>query len=260
MTQEAAAGQCRISVRYWRALEAGGPAVGLDVVAKVIDGLDWSWHEVADQLDPDRRTQTGPHRQLERAWAGASARERELLEGVLRVAPEVGPAGSGDMLVLAQAAPGTSRTRLVRVALRSPGLGMDLQGRPVYWLGRAGAQESFDWARAVFEDDGNPSDIREGGLEILAYHDLPAAREYASELLDRTSVARAGIFDPDAVARLWTKCLTEIGRGPLSNMDSMALTGVLSTQLLHEAFVSNFSRAPVSADTSSLTEPTEVVA
>ncbi|AKU98113.1 Asparagine synthetase [Labilithrix luteola] len=67
------------------------------------------------------------------------------------------------------------------------------------------------------------------------------AREYARALLDPAAVARAGIFDPDAVTRLWTKCTAGAGQGPLSNADNMALTGVISTQLLHETFVARFA-------------------
>ncbi len=65
----------------------------------------------------------------------------------------------------------------------------------------------------------------------------PAARDYVSEALGRRAVERAGLFDPDAVERLWKKCRAQAEVGQLSNTDNMALTGVLSTQLLHEIFV-----------------------
>ncbi|MCL2725049.1 MAG: asparagine synthase (glutamine-hydrolyzing) [Polyangiaceae bacterium] len=68
----------------------------------------------------------------------------------------------------------------------------------------------------------------------------PAARDYAEALLDRKEISHAGIFDPDAVRSLWGKCRSQIERGPLSNTDNMALTGVVSTQLLYDAFVANF--------------------
>lgn len=64
-----------------------------------------------------------------------------------------------------------------------------------------------------------------------------AARDYASEALGRRAVERAGVFDPDAVERLWKKCRARAEVGQLSNTDTMALTGVLSTQLLYEIFV-----------------------
>jgi len=85
LTQEAAADRCDLSVRYWRALEAGQPAVSLDVIGKVLDGLDWSWHDLADELEPVEGVPAGIDRQVERAWATATSRERELLRGVLRV-------------------------------------------------------------------------------------------------------------------------------------------------------------------------------
>lgn len=66
--------------------------------------------------------------------------------------------------------------------------------------------------------------------------DAPA---YVSELLSETAIRQANVFDPVAVARLRDKCRaqTEVS-GDLSNSDNMALVGVLSTQLLHQRFVS----------------------
>ncbi|WP_224360863.1 asparagine synthase (glutamine-hydrolyzing) [Hyalangium versicolor] len=61
----------------------------------------------------------------------------------------------------------------------------------------------------------------------------PAAREWVEALLSEPALDDNGLFDPRAVELLWRKCLTEAGRGPLSNADNMALLGVLSTQLLH---------------------------
>jgi len=54
---------------------------------------------------------------------------------------------------------------------------------------------------------------------------------WVDDALDRDAVTACGVFDPEAVALLWAKCL----RAPdqLSNADNMALVGVLSTQLLH---------------------------
>lgn len=65
----------------------------------------------------------------------------------------------------------------------------------------------------------------------------PAAREYASALLHKRAVIEAGVYDPEAVARLWDKCKREADNGQLSNTDNMALCGVLSTQILHETFI-----------------------
>ncbi len=86
LTQEAAAERCGVSVRYWRALEAAKPAVSLDVADKVLVGLDWSWHDLADQLEPaGTGVPPGLGRQVERAWTRATAREKELLQGVIKV-------------------------------------------------------------------------------------------------------------------------------------------------------------------------------
>ena len=64
-------------------------------------------------------------------------------------------------------------------------------------------------------------------------------------------VAEAGIFDVDAVHRLWRKCLMTDRGDQLSTGDNMALVGVLSTGLLYEGFVNSTpaSRPPVPFET-----------
>ena len=61
--------------------------------------------------------------------------------------------------------------------------------------------------------------------------DRPA---WVDEVVSRRTIADGGVFDPDAVERLWRKCRALGGRGQLSNADNMALVGVLSTGLLVE--------------------------
>jgi asparagine synthase (glutamine-hydrolysing) len=58
--------------------------------------------------------------------------------------------------------------------------------------------------------------------------------DYVREMLSPGEIARTGIFDPNAVAMLVRKCLAapQVGEA-----DSMALVGILSTQLLHSQFV-----------------------
>jgi asparagine synthase (glutamine-hydrolysing) len=64
------------------------------------------------------------------------------------------------------------------------------------------------------------------------------ALPYVDELLSPSTVAAAGYFDPQAVARLVKKCRqgTMVSEG-----DDMALAGVLSTQLVHRLFVEGLS-------------------
>jgi HEAT repeat protein len=107
------------------------------------------------------------------------------VEGVLGVSSQVGPSGSGDVIVLVQEAPGGARPRVVRMSVRTPGLGVDLQGRPVYWLGRASAAESLDWADALFGDTRQEVSIRESALEVIARHPLPRAREILTNVATR---------------------------------------------------------------------------
>lgn len=78
--------------------------------------------------------------------------------------------------------------------------------------------------------------------------DAPA---YVGEALSETALRAANVFDPHSVARLVSKCRaqSEAGSGDLSNSDNMALVGVLSTQLLHQQFVSS---RPIGAQTPKL--------
>jgi asparagine synthase (glutamine-hydrolysing) len=62
----------------------------------------------------------------------------------------------------------------------------------------------------------------------------PQAPAYVGELLAPEAVAQAGIFDPAAVGLLVKKCQAT---ATLSEVDSMGLVGVLSTQLLHHLFI-----------------------
>lgn len=68
--------------------------------------------------------------------------------------------------------------------------------------------------------------------------------EWVAELLDARAVAEAGVFDPVAVERLWRKCRGDSGERQPSNADNMALTGVLSTGLLHQQLISRAPSAP----------------
>jgi asparagine synthase (glutamine-hydrolysing) len=72
-----------------------------------------------------------------------------------------------------------------------------------------------------------PDAVAFGGTHPLAW---------VTEVLDERAIARAGIFDPSAVGRLWRKVRASADRG-LGNADNMALVGFLSTSLLHERFV-----------------------
>ena len=108
------------------------------------------------------------------------------VEGLLGVASDVGPSGSGDLIVLAQVAPREPTERVVRLALRSPGLGIDFQGRTVYWLGRAEADQSLEWALAVFEDDSQELGIRASALEIVSRHPLAEAQQILGEVASGT--------------------------------------------------------------------------
>jgi asparagine synthase (glutamine-hydrolysing) len=69
----------------------------------------------------------------------------------------------------------------------------------------------------------------------------PARPDWVDAVLSPEAVSEAGVFDPAAVGLLWQKCRNADATARFSNADNMALVGVLSTQLLHEALV---KRAP----------------
>jgi len=58
--------------------------------------------------------------------------------------------------------------------------------------------------------------------------------EYVSELLSEGAIRRSELFNPVAVSQLARKAASGAA---LSEVEDMALTGVLSTQLLHQQFV-----------------------
>lgn len=62
--------------------------------------------------------------------------------------------------------------------------------------------------------------------------------ESSRELLSDEAVRRAGLFDAGKVRKLVTKLQTV--ENP-SEVDSMALAGLLSSQIIHQQFVENFS-------------------
>lgn len=65
----------------------------------------------------------------------------------------------------------------------------------------------------------------------------PGSPDWVAEVVSERAVAEAGVFDPTAVARLWSKCRSHPVVEPFSNADNMALVGVLSTGLLYEQLV-----------------------
>ena len=65
------------------------------------------------------------------------------------------------------------------------------------------------------------------------------APEYVEEMLSQSQVSSAGIFNPSAVDTLVAKMKS--GRA-VSEIDSMAITGILSTQILNNLFVASRSK------------------
>jgi len=60
---------------------------------------------------------------------------------------------------------------------------------------------------------------------------------YVKDLLSPESILKADIFDPDSVSKLLLKM--KAGKA-YSEMDNMALTGIISTQILFKQFIEEF--------------------
>jgi len=65
--------------------------------------------------------------------------------------------------------------------------------------------------------------------------------DYTREVLSARSLGRAGLFDAGKVTKLLRKAQTI---GDLSEIDSMALIGVLSSQIIHQKFIQDFPSRP----------------
>ena len=66
----------------------------------------------------------------------------------------------------------------------------------------------------------------------------PKPPDYVTELLSPQVIKDAGYFKPDAVQMLHNKAISfSNGRNGLSEIENMALVGILSTQLIHQQFV-----------------------
>jgi asparagine synthase (glutamine-hydrolysing) len=68
--------------------------------------------------------------------------------------------------------------------------------------------------------------------------------DYLQHYLSDALLAEAGVFKPQAVSRLVGKCSRNARQGFRENM---AFVGILSTQILYDAFVKNFRAAPTPA-------------
>jgi asparagine synthase (glutamine-hydrolysing) len=70
----------------------------------------------------------------------------------------------------------------------------------------------------------------------------PQPPQYVQELLSEDSLGASGYFDPSAVSQLVNKATRGVR---LSEVDDMALVGILSTQLVHHQFIRSFQKRPV---------------
>ena len=73
--------------------------------------------------------------------------------------------------------------------------------------------------------------VRESGRSLM---------EYVEELLGPRSISETGLFDPVSVSKLVAKAREGQAVGV---KDNMAFVGILSTQLVVDRFIKNFSRS-----------------
>lgn len=73
--------------------------------------------------------------------------------------------------------------------------------------------------------------------------------DYVVELLSPRRIDEAGYFESRAVSALVKKI---VDGAMIGEIDSMALTGILSTQLVHDTFVANFKKQPTISKTEDL--------
>lgn len=87
LSQEAAAGQCEMSPRYLRSLEAGRSAVSMETLSRLLTAFDWTWTDIAERLSPGKGEppagSPAAHGLLDKVWGNASPREREIIKRIL---------------------------------------------------------------------------------------------------------------------------------------------------------------------------------
>ena len=71
-----------------------------------------------------------------------------------------------------------------------------------------------------------------------SFFGIDGTTAYAQELLSERAIQEARLFNPQAVAQLVRKA---VSGAQLSEMDDMAVAGILSTQLVHQQFVKDFN-------------------
>jgi asparagine synthase (glutamine-hydrolysing) len=125
--------------------------------------------------------------------------------------------------------------RVVEFCNRLPP-GLKLRGLTEKWLLRAVANRHLPdevWRR--------PKRPYRAPIHTSFVGEGDGTPEYVADLLSSGSLEESGIFEPGAVAQLRRKASS--GRS-LSEVEDMALAGILSTQLLYRLFVRDYVAGP----------------
>jgi asparagine synthase (glutamine-hydrolysing) len=87
-----------------------------------------------------------------------------------------------------------------------------------------------------------------------------AATDWIESVASERALAEAGVFQPRAARRLIEKCRNRAGAGQFSNADNMAVVGILSTQLVHHAFVAGRPQAGPPASIRTIVDRVDIAA
>jgi asparagine synthase (glutamine-hydrolysing) len=139
----------------------------------------------------------------------------------------------GDRMAMANAVEGRYPFLDYRVMEFCNGLPSDLKLHHLtekYLLKKLGQ----DWLPA--EIWARPKTPYRAPIQRCFFH--PSNQEYVMELLSPESLQQSGLFHPEKVAKLVERSKSD---HKLSETDEMALTGILSTQLVFQLFVRDFS-------------------
>jgi asparagine synthase (glutamine-hydrolysing) len=103
------------------------------------------------------------------------------------------------------------------------------------------------WAR---EADVVPPAVQQRAKQPYRAPDVPpffgaGAPDYVQELLDESSLAQTGLFEPAAVAGLVRRCRAGTALG---FRESQALVGILSTELWHRQFINDVRLEPINVE------------
>lgn len=151
----------------WAAERARAGASAVYWVAYAVDSRIRPGSQVSMDSGPWSTDELGGRAIAERLGAA-----RELASGETAQA----------VIVLARLVRGADGERLDRLAVRTPSLGIELDG-VVYWLGRAEEEESMAWLAGVYESEVD-LDLRETAVDAISVHPGDGATAFLVRVIE----------------------------------------------------------------------------